>query len=76
MGFKDYFKNEQLSLGELFEKLKQANPQVELRRKIIDTLDMPEVTFWYKLREEKFNESEKITIAEIVGRPVNQLFPC
>ncbi|MFA6400919.1 MAG: hypothetical protein WCX31_04730 [Salinivirgaceae bacterium] len=76
MSFKDYFKNEELSFSDFFEKLKKSNPHVELRKACIEATGMPDVTFWYKLRENKFDEQEKEQIAKVVGRPVKELFPC
>lgn len=76
MSFKDYFPEEKLSFNDLFNKLKKNSPHVQLRKACVEALQMPEVTFWYKMRENRFDESEKLIIAEAIGRPVEELFPC
>lgn len=77
MSFKDYFKNEKLSLKQLYGKLKTVKPQNDFRDKVLEATGMAETTFWQKMKGDRsFTDEEKQQIAQVTGRPLNQLFPC
>ena len=77
MSFKDYFKNEELTLTDLYSKLKSVKPQNDFRDAVLKATGMAETTFWQKIKGERtFTDDEKIKIAEVSGRPLTELFPC
>lgn len=77
MSFKDYFKNEKLSLKQLYGKLKTVKPQNDFRDKVLEATGMAETTFWQKMKGDRsFTDEEKQQIANVTGRPLKQLFPC
>lgn len=76
MNFKDYLGNEDLTFEAVLKKLKKVNPLTELREECIKATGMAEVTFWYKIRNGfTFSEQEKTLIANVIGKPINVLFP-
>lgn len=64
-----------MTLKGYYDWLASQNPQTELRDKICEELDMPESTFYHKLRNKSFDKLEQKEIARITGRDINELFP-
>jgi hypothetical protein len=48
---------------------------VDIRDLICEKLDMPKATLYDKIRNSRFTMAEKILIAEMVGEPIETLFP-
>jgi hypothetical protein len=65
--------NQNMTFKGLYDSLKIAAP--ELRDLICKELCIAYETFYYKLRNDSFTETEKSKISIITGRPCAELFP-
>ena len=63
MIFKDYYKS-----------VSSQSPKVLLRNKLLRTLGMKYSTFYQKLNTGTFNKLEREKIAQVIGKPVTELF--
>ena len=68
-------KNEKMTFKGYYEKLGSQNPQAELRDEICKKLEIAEVTFYHKLRNQTFTPLEKKEISKLTKRNMNDLFP-
>jgi chemotaxis methyl-accepting protein methylase len=64
---------ENLSFTDYYNRLQeQAN---QLRRDIIQQLEISESTFYNRLQDQKFTNPEKLVIAQLIEQPMDTLFP-
>jgi chemotaxis methyl-accepting protein methylase len=64
---------ENLIFTDYYNRLQeQAN---QLRRDIIQQLEISESTFYNRLQDQKFTNPEKLVIAQLIEQPMDTLFP-
>lgn len=63
-------KAEKMSFKDYYFSLKS-----NLREKICCKLEISEKTFYNKLRDDSFDNPQRVIIAEIIGKPIEELFP-
>jgi hypothetical protein len=68
-------KNTKMTFRDYFFTLPDTSPRVDIRDLICEKLDMPKATLYDKIRNSRFTMAEKILIAEMVGEPIETLFP-
>jgi len=64
---------ENMSFKDYYTSLK--NQHVELRDKICEVLDITPKTFYNKLNDDTFDYPQKVVIAQIAEKSIDELFP-
>ena len=70
-----FLKTLNMNFRDYFFSLPDTSPRVDIRDLICEKLDMPKATLYDKIRNSRFTMAEKILIAEMVGEPIETLFP-